>query len=55
MNKQKQMQRIKKTSLGKAILQYSMIGLGILMYTFAWSAFLIPQKIIGGGVSGIYS
>lgn len=55
MNKQKQMQRIKKTSLGKAILQYSMIGLGILMYTFAWSAFLIPQKIIGGGVAGVAS
>ncbi len=55
MIKQKPMQRIKKTSMGKAILQYSMIGLGILMYTFAWSAFLIPQKIIGGGVAGIAS
>ena len=23
------------------------------MYTFAWSTFLIPKKIVGGGVSGI--
>ncbi|MCK9163503.1 MAG: YitT family protein [Bacteroidales bacterium] len=51
----KPIQRIKKTSMGKIILQYSMIGLGILMYTFAWSVFLIPQQIIGGGVAGIAS
>lgn len=46
---------IKKTSTGKIILQYFMITLGILTYTFAWSVFLIPQKIVGGGVAGIAS
>lgn len=46
---------IKKTSLGKIILQYSMIVVGVLIYTFAWSVFLIPQQIIAGGVAGIAS
>lgn len=46
---------IKKTSTGKIVFQYLMIILGILMYTFAWAVFLIPQKIVGGGVAGISS
>ena len=44
-----------KTKLGKAILSYVVITLGILLYTFAWSAFMLPAKIVGGGVSGISS
>ena len=39
----------------KTIMSYVLITLGIFMYTFAWSAFLIPSQIIGGGVSGISS
>ena len=46
---------IKKTSTGKIAFQYLMIIIGILMYTFAWAVFLIPQKIVGGGVAGISS
>ncbi|NCC18667.1 MAG: YitT family protein [Bacteroidia bacterium] len=46
---------IRKTSTGKIIWQYFMIILGVLMYTFAWSVFLIPQNIVGGGVAGISS
>lgn len=37
------------------ILSYVLITLGILIYTFAWSAFMLPAKIVGGGVSGISS
>ena len=37
------------------ILSYVIITLGILLYTFAWSAFMLPAKIVGGGVSGISS
>ena len=44
-----------KNKRKKIILNYLLISFGILMYTFAWSTFLIPQKIIGGGVSGISS
>lgn len=39
----------------KLILSYVVITMGIAMYTFAWSAFMLPAKIVGGGVSGISS
>ena len=32
-----------------------MVTIGILIYTTAWSLFLIPNNLIGGGVSGISS
>ncbi|MBQ8702839.1 MAG: YitT family protein [Bacteroidales bacterium] len=37
------------------IFSYLLITVGILVYTFAWSAFMLPAKIVGGGVSGISS
>lgn len=39
----------------KLVLSYVIITFGILIYTFAWSAFMLPAKIVGGGVSGISS
>ncbi|MCQ2973655.1 MAG: YitT family protein [Bacteroidales bacterium] len=32
---------------------YIFITFGLFLYAFAWSAFLLPAKITGGGVSGI--
>ena len=32
-----------------------MVTLGILIYVTAWSIFLMPNNLIGGGVSGISS
>lgn len=32
---------------------YVFITFGLFLYAFAWSAFLIPSQITGGGVSGI--
>lgn len=37
------------------IWSYLVITLGILIYTFAWSAVMLPAQIVGGGVSGICS
>ena len=37
----------------RTILNYAIFTLGLMVYTFAWSAFLLPAKIIGGGVSGL--
>ncbi len=37
------------------VISYVVITLGILIYTFAWSAVMLPAKIVGGGVSGISS
>ncbi len=45
------MQIFKKSR--QIVLSYVVITLGILIYTFAWSAFMLPAKIVGGGVSGI--
>ena len=39
----------------KLILSYIVITFGIAVYTFAWSAFMLPAEIVGGGVSGISS
>ncbi|MDR1847594.1 MAG: YitT family protein [Bacteroidales bacterium] len=46
------MDLITKHKTGKVIWQYFMIAFGIMLYTFSWSVFLIPQKIIAGGVAG---
>lgn len=35
------------------ILSYVVITIGLAIYTFAWSAFLLPARIVGGGVSGL--
>jgi len=32
---------------------YLIIALGLAIYSFGWTAFMIPSEIIGGGVSGI--
>ena len=46
---------MKTKSIKHEILAYVVITFGILIYTFAWSAFMLPAKIVGGGVSGISS
>ena len=42
-----------KKNIKQSLLSYLLITVGILIYTFAWSAFMLPAKIVGGGVSGI--
>lgn len=46
---------MKSKNLKHEIVSYVLITVGILIYTFAWSAFMLPAKIVGGGVSGISS
>ena len=47
------MQIFKKSK--NIILSYVVITFGLLTYTFAWSAFMLPAQIVGGGVSGMSS
>ena len=35
------------------VVSYVIITLGLMIYTFGWSAFMLPAKIVGGGVSGL--
>lgn len=37
------------------IMSYVVITLGLAIYTFAWSAFMLPCKVISGGVTGMSS
>lgn len=38
-----------------SIKEYSLITLGIILYVMGWSIFLVPNNLIGGGVTGIAS
>ncbi|MBR5660871.1 MAG: YitT family protein [Bacteroidales bacterium] len=40
-------------NLVRAIKEYILITLGILIYTTGWTVFLTPNNMFGGGVSGI--
>lgn len=42
-----------KNSLGRTIKEYLFVMIGILSYVFAWCIFLLPNNLVGGGVSGI--
>lgn len=35
--------------------KWIMIAIGLALFAFGWSAFLIPSKLMGGGISGIAS
>ena len=49
----KRFKKLKKESLGKRIRMMTFITFGLFINAFAWAAFLIPGKIVGGGVTGI--
>ncbi|NTV19139.1 MAG: YitT family protein, partial [Bacteroidales bacterium] len=37
------------------IKEYTIITVGLLLYTVGWNLFLIPNGLVGGGVTGIAS
>lgn len=39
----------------RGIKEYAIITLGIMLYVIGWNVFLIPNNLIGGGVTGIGS
>lgn len=38
---------------GPVIKEYLLITLGLLIYVAAWTTFLVPNHLVGGGVTGI--
>ena len=42
-------------SVLRFIKEYALITLGILLYVLGWTLFLIPNNLVGGGVSGAAS
>lgn len=49
----KQVAGVRHISKSKQVREYLLIILGLLIYTLGWTLFLIPQKITGGGASGM--
>lgn len=41
-----------KKSVLVFLKEYALITLGILLYVLGWSIFLVPNNLVGGGVSG---
>ena len=46
---------LKGGSWGTMLKEYGLITLGVVAYALGWSIFLLPNNLIGGGVSGFAS
>ncbi|MBR4774566.1 MAG: YitT family protein [Bacteroidales bacterium] len=44
-----------RKSFFTVIKEWSLVTVGILLYVLAWALFLLPNNLVGGGVSGISS
>ena len=44
-----------KTPFWTQVKEWALVTLGILIYVGGWSLFLVPNNLVGGGVSGISS
>lgn len=44
---------LKINGLLSVLKEYAVITLGLLLYVSAWSVFLLPNNMVGGGVSGM--
>ncbi len=42
-----------KTTIGHTIRDYAMVTFGILLFVLGWSFFLVPNNLVGGGVTGV--
>ncbi len=45
--------KLDKKTLALNVKEYAMITFGLLLYVFAWNAFLLPIKLVSGGMTGI--
>ncbi len=46
---------ILKSSVGTLVKEYALVTLGVISYALGWTIFLLPNNLIGGGVSGFAS
>ncbi len=44
-----------KTSILSVLKEYFLVTFGILIYVLGWTIFLVPNNMVGGGVTGISS
>ncbi len=48
-------EKILKSSIGTLLKEYALVSLGVISYALGWTIFLLPNNLIGGGVSGFAS
>lgn len=48
-------EKILKSSVGTVVKEYALVTLGVVSYALGWTIFLLPNNLIGGGVSGFAS
>lgn len=48
-------ERILNRSLSTLIKEYALVTVGVLAYALGWTIFLLPNNLVGGGVSGFAS
>lgn len=46
---------VDKSTLGVLIKEYALLTIGVMSYALGWTIFLLPNNLIGGGVSGFAS
>ena len=44
-----------KSSVGTLLKEYGLVTIGVISYALGWTIFLLPNNLIGGGVSGFAS
>ena len=44
-----------KRSIGTLLKEYGLVTVGVVSYALGWTIFLLPNNLIGGGVSGFAS
>jgi uncharacterized membrane-anchored protein YitT (DUF2179 family) len=47
------MEKEKRNKFLTILKEYGIITIGLLCYTLAWSIFILPNHLVGGGVSGL--
>ena len=48
-------EKILRTSIATLLKEYSLVTFGVVSYAIGWTIFLLPNNLIGGGVSGFAS
>lgn len=47
--------KLLKESFGTLLREYAVVTLGVISYALGWTIFLLPNNLVGGGVSGFAS
>ena len=47
--------KIIRQNLGSLMKEYALVTFGVISYALGWTIFLLPNNLVGGGVSGFAS